>query len=372
MKIPKILLVLSVLALGGLLSACTGGAAIETWPGLAVAADGSTVYLAAGPQIYTVEPANGLEKSRTPKTPERGASFYAPPAILEDGALVAGGYNHILYRFNPGSEAPSWTFTQSTDRYIAAPVAAGETILAPSADGNLFALSPDGTLRWTFSIEHGFWSSPLVVEDLVYISSLNHKVYALDLATGRTQWETDDLGGEIVAQPVLTKEGLLVVATFGAKNNNPEQSSKLVALDSKDGSKAWEMLTAGWVWGVPALDNGVLYFGDQEGQFYAVDASNGALVWQKQPDAGENRAIVAAPLVTAETIFVVNKAGALYAFDRETGNQRWLQPIGGQIYTSPVLVGDLILVAPMNYDEALLVAVDQNGTRRWNYLPAKE
>ncbi len=244
--------------------------------------------------------------------------------------------------------------------------------MAPSADGKLYALSLDGKIRWTFKGEHGLWSSPLVVDDQVYISSLDHSVYALDLASGRRTWKSEDLGGEIISQPVLTEDGLLVVGTFGAKNNNPDQSSKLIALHSEDGSLAWKMLTAGWVWSVPALDDGVLFFGDQEGQIYAVNAADGTLVWQKQPDAGENRSIVAAPLVTGDTIYIVNKAGSLYAFDRTTGNQRWVQPIGGQIYTSPILVGDVILVAPLNYKDAILVGIDQNGTRRWAYIPAKQ
>lgn len=372
MKISKIFLVFSILALSSILTACAGGTVTQTWPGLTVDPTGNTVYLAAGPQIYAIDPTNGAEKNRTPKAAERNVSFYAPPAILEDGSMIAGSYNHVLYRYTPGSETPSWAFSDATDLYIAAPVVSGETVLAPSSDGTLYALSLEGMLRWSFRAEHGLWGSPLVVDEQVYITSLDHRVYALDLTTGRQSWKSEDLGGEIVSQPVLTKEGLLVIGTFGAKNNNPEQSSKLIALHSEDGRPAWEMLIAGWVWSVPALDDGVLFFGDQEGQIYAVNATDGTLVWQKQPDTGENRSIVAAPLTTQDTIYIVNKAGSLYALDRTTGNQRWVQPIGGQIYTSPVLVGDVILVAPLNYKEAILVAVDQNGTRRWNYTPAKQ
>jgi hypothetical protein len=40
----------------------------------------------------------------------------------------------------------------------------------------------------------------------------------------------------------------------------------------------------------------------------------------------------------------------------------------GKIYPSPLLAGDLILVAPINADE-LLIAVDVNGNQRWVFSP---
>ena len=41
----------------------------------------------------------------------------------------------------------------------------------------------------------------------------------------------------------------------------------------------WAFTTGGGVAATPAVVNGVVYFGDMSGNFYALNASNGALVW---------------------------------------------------------------------------------------------
>jgi outer membrane protein assembly factor BamB len=44
--------------------------------------------------------------------------------------------------------------------------------------------------------------------------------------------------------------------------------------------------------------------------------------------------------------------------------------IGGVIYSSPVINGDTILVAPTGFD-ALLVALNLDGNQKWTFTPAK-
>ena len=41
-----------------------------------------------------------------------------------------------------------------------------------------------------------------------------------------------------------------------------------------------------------------------------------------------------------------------------------------KIYTPPLLVGDLIVVAPMG-SSFLMVAYDANGAQKWQFTPAK-
>ncbi len=357
--------------LASLLTACGGGQVVESWHGLSTSTDGTTVYLAGGPQIYAIDPATGAEKPRIPAEANNKITFYSVPLQLEDGSLVAGSYNHSLYRINPAnSQAPVWVFSQAKDRYIATPVLAGDTILAPSADNTLYALSLDGKLKWTFQAEHSLWASPVVDNDRIYQASIDHHIYALRLDNGQLIWKTEDLGGELVAQPAFSPEGTLYVGTLGSKTDDAAKGSKLVAISTEDGRQTWSMPTKGWVWATTLVDN-ILYFGDQEGYIYAIDPQGQKTVWKVQPDTSENRSIVGAPLVTEDTIYIANKAGTLYALDRTSGSQRWMQPIGGQIYASPIAAGDSILVAPMNFD-SLVVAVDSNGARRWAFTPAKK
>ncbi len=367
LSFSRIVLALTLLAVAGLLSAC-GGQVLETWPGLSVDDSGGLVYLAAGPHVYAVDAATGTEKSRTPQTAGK-ITFYTPPAFADDGNLLLGSYNHSFYKMAPNANDPVWTFAEATDRYVAKPLVVGDTILAPNGDGKLYALSLDGQKKWAFAAGHGLWGSPVVSDATVFFASMDHHVYAVNLADGGLVWTSEDLGGAMVAR-LAFDEATLYVGTFGSKNDKPSESSKIVAVNAADGSVKWSVPVKGWVWSTPALVDGVLYFGDQEGILYALNAADGSQVWQTQVETTDTRNILASPLVTQDVIYIVNKSGALYAFDRADGSQKWMKAVGGSIYSTPVLAGDLIVVAPMNFDFQL-VAFDTAGNQKWQYAPAK-
>jgi hypothetical protein len=52
------------------------------------------------------------------------------------------------------------------------------------------------------------------------------------------------------------------------------------------------------------------------------------------------------------------------------GKVLWTQQVGGKIYTTPVVAGDLILVAPLEA-EFYLAALDQNGRQIWTFNPSE-
>jgi hypothetical protein len=63
------------------------------------------------------------------------------------------------------------------------------------------------------------------------------------------------------------------------------------------------------------------------------------------------------------------ESGSLIAVDAY-GKTIWSKAIIGKLYSTPVLAGGVILVAPVEGD-VTLIALDQNGTQQWVYTPAK-
>jgi outer membrane protein assembly factor BamB len=120
----------------------------------------------------------------------------------------------------------------------------------------------------------------------------------------------------------------------------------------------------GWIWGAPALDGQTLYYADLEGNVYSFDLASGKQNWQTKPDGP----IAASPLIVGGEVFVATEAGSLVALDRDGKFQSY--PVGGKIYTTPVVSGDLILVAPYQADFTL-VALTADGKQAWKYTPAK-
>jgi hypothetical protein len=52
------------------------------------------------------------------------------------------------------------------------------------------------------------------------------------------------------------------------------------------------------------------------------------------------------------------------------GEITWEKKVGGKIYTSPVMSGSLILVAPYQAEFAL-AAYDADGKQAWTFTPEK-
>lgn len=355
MKIPRKIIFITILFTAAMLSACSGRRFSATsWPGIAVSDD--TAYVAFGQHVYAVNLENGRERWRYPDPADNKISFFSAPVLTEDGQLIIGGYDNVLRSLNPENGREIWSFEGAGNRYIGSPLITEDAIYAPSADQYLYVLDLEGGLIDTFQADRALWAKPSTDGQSIYLTSLDHHVYALTPGSLNLEWSRD-LSGAIVGSALITEDGKLFVGTF---------NNEMVALDTSDGDVIWRTTTSGWVWDQPALADNRLYFGDLDGAFYALDAQDGSLIWDLDPDGP----IVGTPLITEEGIFFTTEEGKLNFFDRE-GNPIWNETIGGATYTKPVVAGELILVAPIE-SETLLVALNANGTERWAFTPAQD
>lgn len=362
MKKIRIYSLLVVIALfGSLLTSCAGGASmITSWPGVAYDAESQMIYLAYGPQVYAINAANGAEKWRFPAEANNKLSFYANPAL--NGQLVVGGYNHVLYSLNLDTGAEQWNFSEAKRPFVTGVLVSGERIFAPNADGRLYALDQSGSLLWQFESQRELWATPVTDGQRVYVSGMDHSLYAVDIESGTQVWKTEDLQGSLAGTPTLSPEGILYVGTFG---------SEVVAVEASDGTVLWRLPTSSWVWSAPTLLDGVLYFSDLQGMGYAANASDGSIIWQQQLETAAKRAIPGSPLVSGDTVYYASVSGNLFAVDLQNGSIRWNKSYEGKFYTSPIAAGETILLAPYGID-VLLMAVDMNGNQVWSFTPAKK
>ncbi len=339
---------------------------INSWPGFSVDLDRDSVYVAYNTHIYALNLQNGTERWRFPQKADAKVTFFAPPVITEDGQLLAGGYDGVLYSLNADNGSEVWRFDQAGQRFVASPYVASGVVLAPSADGVLYALDLEGNLLWKFSDSlYGLWGTPLASEGKVYLPALDHHLYVLDQSTGQLQWVSEELGGIVVTQPLTAAENLLIVGTVGT------QTPELIAMNpQKSGAVVWRYPSSAWIWSQPALYEDMLYFGDLSGAVYALRLEDGKEVWRLDIDENPKEGIVATPWVTEETIYVVTLSGKLLAIDRLSGNIRWNKPFEGKLYQGPLGAGDLLLFSSLGTD-VLLIAVDENGNQRWAFVPEK-
>lgn len=352
----KRLLLFFLLAFGAiLLSACSGQPLSNNWPGLA--ADAERAYLSSGSFIYAVDMQNGKELWRYPAEANNKILFYATPVLTEDGQLLIGsaGTEHPFLSLNPQTGKENWaeSFTGAKGAWMASPLVLNETIYAPNTDGFLYILDMTGKqIADPIELGGALWSTPSTDGTLLYVTSLDHHLHIIDPAQGVIN-QTIDLGGAAPGSPAVSANGAYI-GSFAST----------VEFVQADGQHEVVANADNWIWGTPALDGETLFYADLNGVIYSLDIASGNQNWNAlQPDGP----IVASPLVVGEQVYVATESGSFFALDRE-GKIAWEKAPGGKIYTTPVLSGELILVAPYQADLAL-VAFDAEGKQAWTFTP---
>ncbi len=94
----------------------------------------------------------------------------------------------------------------------------------------------------------------------------------------------------------------------------------LAAVDASTGQELWKFSTGGNVMSVPTVDNyGLAYFGDNEGNFHALEAATGTLKWSFKIEDGIN----SSPIVHDGYVYFGSSDGNLFSLDARTGVEKW-------------------------------------------------
>jgi outer membrane protein assembly factor BamB len=345
MKNKKITLVFLFLALTLVLSSCGRTLVASGWPG--ISGDEDTVYVSYANRIYSLRLKDGSLNWDYPEKIEAARTFFSPAAVDADN-LYVGDYKNVFYSFNKKNGVKNWEFTGATNRYIAGAVLAGDLILAPNADYNLYALDLNGILKWKFQSGHALWSAPVVENEIVYLSSMDHYLYALNLNTGEKIWGTD-MGGAIVYSPSL-EENTLFVGTL---------ANEISAVNKTNGSVIWKVAVADGLWSEPVAKDGVVYYGDALGKVYAVSAQDGSKIW----DYNMGEMVSGAPAIMESGIVFTGENGKLVALDYN-GELLWNRTVDGKLYTGPVVVDGQLILGIVQGD-AVVRTFDFEGNEIW-------
>ena len=214
----------------------------------------------------------------------------ASPTLGADGTIYSTTGDNNLYAINPDGTL-KWTYTAATPLNASAAIGADGTIYASSVGipagndsfGYLYAVNPDGTLKWIFRTGFELESSPVVAADgTIYVYCDDGKLYAI----------------------------------------NPDGTAKWVLAEGFDGTNERSS---------PAIGtDGTIYFESADGNTYAVNP-DGSLKWSFPASDGES-----SPAVGAD--------GTVY--------------VGSSFFA----------VCPYCHDIAALFAINPDGSLKWFYL----
>lgn len=161
------------------------------------------------------------------------------------------------------------------------------------------------------------------------------------------------VGMEINSSPAI-EDGRVV---FGANDGS------IRALNAADGALLWQFATADIVVSSPAVSGGRVYVGGRDGRLYCLRSSTGELLWQAELGGH----VLSSPVVDATRIYVGVgfPASRIVALDRFTGAVVWDIPAGQTMSASPSLGGGRIYVAD---DGGVVRALDPaTGAELWRH-----
>ena len=72
------------------------------------------------------------------------------PAIGADGTVYVGSCDNKLYAINPDGSL-KWAYTTGDDGDSSPAIGADGTVYVGSYDGKLYAINPDGSLKWSYT-----------------------------------------------------------------------------------------------------------------------------------------------------------------------------------------------------------------------------
>ena len=142
----------------------------------------------------------------------------------------------------------------------------------------------------------------------------------------------------------------------------------------------WILETGAPIWGTPAISDGTIYFGSDDGNLYAVDAQNCVLKWKFLTQGF----VRSQPAISGGMIYFASDDGYLYAVETQSGIRIWSTDIGnfmpsdGRVFdplgrssgwdykqSSPVVVDGQVYVGSLDGNIYSLAA--DTGTINWTF-----
>lgn len=249
-----------------------------------------------------------------------------------------------------------WTVDLGPSRTSSSPTLGPDgTVYAVSGAGKLFAISPDGGVKWTATTGPMLRAAPALAADgTVYLASLDGKLYAVAPpaaggSDGVVQW-TFDLGTHLgptalvtdaksgagangigsIASPTIAPDGTIYL---GGSNSN------FYAITAQ-GQLKWLFEAQRELAGIASTaalsaDNQTLYFGANKGGIYAVNAADGSLRWQYDIYGS----IFNSPALDSQGIlYTGSTVGHVFAIDTAAGKRVFDYDAGAAVWTAPSIL----------------------------------
>lgn len=242
-----------------------------------------------------------------------------------------------------------WNTTVGSLMY-SSPAVMDNKLYIGSLNGILYCLNTaTGTERWHSSTENSLSSSPAVVNGNVYIGSFDHKLCCFNASDGTPLWNFTT-GGLVKSSPTIVDQKIY----FGSYDGN------LYCINALNGSEIWIQNLGGLIYSSPAVVNGYVIIGSTSNQVFCFNALNGSELWSFRTGGP----VFSSPTVTNNKVYVGSDDAKLYCLDVGTGHQLWNYTTGNQVFSSPAVAQNRVYIGSFDFNLYCLDA--ESGEKIWD------
>ena len=182
-------------------------------------------------------------------------------------------------------------------------------------------------------------------------------------------------GDRFVSSPIYS-DGVIF---FGSDDGN------VYAVDAKTGRQVWRHTTGGPVPSTPAIGGDTLYIGSYDGKFYALNARTGAMRWKFATD-GERRfeakglhgmqpknqtiadpfdVFLSSPVLAEGMVYFGSGDGHVYALSAASGELKWRFETGDVVHAAPAYADGVLYFG--SWDSYLYAVDARSGAQKWRF-----
>lgn len=261
--------------------------------------------------FISLDPATGKEKWTAPFSGAKGA-WVAPPLVFNNTIYAPNTDGYLYFLDMDGNQADSpiylsgalWSAPVTDGTYIyvnsldhhthilnpqtgeiiepidlggaapGSPVIANEGIYIGSFASNVQFIKPNGDNEVVATSSDWIWGTPAFDNETLYYADLSGKIFSLDLANNRQNWDTLQPDGPVTASLLVVGDQIYVATEAGS----------FIALD-RDGKIVWEKELGGKIYTTPVLSNDLILVAPYQADFaLAAYDAEGKQAWTFTPE----------------------------------------------------------------------------------------
>jgi outer membrane protein assembly factor BamB len=215
-------------------------------------------------------------------------------------AVVVGSYDMFLYCLAAKDGKLLWKL--ETQNYVnGTPSVVGDRVAFGGCDGQFRQIrAGDGTQLRATDAGSYIPGSAAVDGDSAYFGQVEGQVRRLDLKSDKVVWTNEDAKDGVFAPPAVTRDLVLAGSRDG----------RLYALDTATGKQQWQFRTGNAIEGGAIVDRQHAIFGSTDGRLYVLDLATGKELWSYDLGSG----VSTSPAFSDGWLVVCTDDGAVQAF----------------------------------------------------------